>query len=418
MSTGWYHQTYQTGEWDGFNDSGIETFREDPLLNLARETIQNAIDARLVSNSPITVAFGINHIKTDTIPDFEQFAETIRQCADEKSNKDNEKANSFFENAISLINKDKLTVLTIIDSNTIGIKGPCENETAYHAFMKAKGLSHKESEVASGSYGIGKLAPYAVSELRTVFVSTAYENNGKFTQLTQGKTILTSHKNSTEIKSSIGFWGHICGCQPLEGVPAIASWLLNAKSITEISQKQGTKLTILGFDAVAHWQEILACSVVVNFFGAIAGGDLIVNVGDKYTLDSNSITNFFDCEEVQRFINAPSQTAIDPDTFKNASWYYQALNIPPEDIINSQTLNLKHCQLNLIVAEGLPKKVCLLRNGMFITDSLKGLIRFSDYKDFVAVFQCVNDEGNKLLRSMEPPTHSNFTPNLFWLRGK
>lgn len=271
MNTGWYHQTYQTGEWDGFNDSGIETFREDPLPNLARETIQNAIDARLSSDSPITVSFGINHIKPNTMPGFEQFLKALQQCAKEKSNIDNEKANGFFKNAISLINKDKLTVLTITDSNTTGINGPCENGTAYHAFMKAKGLSHKESDVASGSYGIGKLAPYAVSELRTVFVSTIYENNGELTQLTQGKAILTSHKNSTETKSAIGFWGNIAGCLPLEGVPLVAQWLLNAKTTDEIFQKQGTKLTILGFDAVAHWQEILACSVVINF------GDVLDN---------------------------------------------------------------------------------------------------------------------------------------------
>ena len=379
MNTGWYHQTYQTGEWDGFNDSGIETFREEPLLNLARETIQNAIDARLSNNAPVTVYFGIEHVKPDTIPDFEQFIKTLRQCAKEKNNKENEKANGFFNNAISLINKDKLTVLTIIDSNTTGIKGPCDSETAYHAFMKAKGLSYKESNVASGSYGIGKLAPYAVSELRTVFVSTVYEDNGNFIQLTQGKTILTSHKNDTETKSATGFWGAIDGCLPLDGAPSIAPWILNAISNDEIQQKQGTKLTVLSFDAVAHWQEILACSVVINFFGAIACGNLIVYIGDKYILNVDSIETFFNYDEVQNFVNNIAQTAIDPDAFKNAYCYYRALTIHPGSVINSQTLNLKHCQLNLVVGESLPKKVCLLRNGMFITDTLRGLIRFSDY---------------------------------------
>ena len=409
MSTGWYHQTYQTGEWDGFNDSGIEPFRDDPLLNLARETIQNSIDARLETDSPIIVSFSKHDIKTDSIPGFEQLALAIRACSSEKSNRDNEKADSFFANALSLIDKDKIAVLSIVDSNTTGIKGPCENETAYHAFIKAKGLSHKESDVASGSYGIGKLAPYAVSELRTV--STIYEEEGNFVQLTQGKTILTSHKNAGEVKSSIGFWGEVNGCLPLEGVPNIASWVLNSTSIEEIPTRQGTKLSILGFDPVAHWQEILACSVAENFFGAISGGDLIVHIGSKYTLDSDSLASFFVCDDVQKLLALP-QSPIDSERFENASTYYQALTLPKEAIIESQTLNLKHCKLNLIVDTGLPKKVCILRNGMFITDSLKGLIRFSDFKDFVAVFQCDNDEGNKLLRGMEPATHTNFIPKL------
>ena len=37
--------------------------------------------------------------------------------------------------------------------------GPCNNGTKYYAFMKAKGQSRKDSETASGSYGIGKFAP-------------------------------------------------------------------------------------------------------------------------------------------------------------------------------------------------------------------------------------------------------------------
>jgi hypothetical protein len=43
--------------------------------------------------------------------------------------------------------------------------------------MKATGLSKKEmydDDTGLGSYGIGKFAPFAVSQLRTIFVSTVY----------------------------------------------------------------------------------------------------------------------------------------------------------------------------------------------------------------------------------------------------
>lgn len=412
MKIGWHHQTYQTGEWDGFNDSGIETFRDDPLLHLARETIQNAVDARLSNKKPISVSFNIHTIETKTIPGFNELHNAVKACALEPNNKDNQKASNFFENALALLAKDKMTILTIEDSNTTGIKGPCENQTAYHAFMKAKGLSHKESEVASGSYGIGKLAPYAVSELRTVFVSTIYKDGDNFSQLTQGKTILTSHKNKKqEVKSSIGFWGNTDGCMPLEKIPSVESWVLNATSEAKFAKKQGTKLIILAFDADRHWQEVLACSVVENFFGAIAQSDLVVQVGNKYKLDANSIKDFFSCDAILNLLDDP-QPIIDPESFYSARTYYFALEAQAENIIESQMTHLKHCKLNLLVDENLPKKVCILRNGMFITDSLKGLIRFPDFKDFAAVFQCDNDEGNKLLRRMEPTTHNNFIPNL------
>ena len=44
---GWYHPIDESDQWDGFHDSGIEHFRGRPIMHLAREAIQNAIDARL-----------------------------------------------------------------------------------------------------------------------------------------------------------------------------------------------------------------------------------------------------------------------------------------------------------------------------------------------------------------------------------
>ena len=407
MNIGWYHQVYKTGEWDGFNEAGIETFRNDPLLHLARETIQNSIDARLSNDTPIIVSFRAKNVATKSIPDYDEFYNTVKSCANEKNNKEDEKSADFFDNAKVLLSRENLTVLMVEDCNTTGIRGPCENGTAYHAFMKAKGVSRKESGVAAGSYGIGKLAPYAVSELRTVFVSTIYEEKGKdLVQFTQGKTILTSHKNNESTRSSIGFWGKKEGCLPIEGVPDIASWIINDQLPLK---KQGTKLSILGFDAVVGWENILANSVVENFFGAIAQGDLIVKVGNKYELTTDTIEKYF-IEGIQEL--SSGQNYPDHERFECAYEYYKALNISMEDILHSQAIHLKHCKLNLIVSDGLPKKVCMLRNGMVITDTLKGLIRFSDFKDFVAVFQCDSDEGNKLLRKMEPPTHTDFNPVL------
>jgi hypothetical protein len=45
---------------------------------------------------------------------------------------------------------------------------------------------------------------------------------------------------------------------------------------------------------------------------------------------------------------------------------------------------------------------------MLITERMKGLVRFGDMKDFVAVFECENEKGQALLRSMEPPRHDTF----------
>ena len=77
----------------------------------------------------------------------------------------------------------------------------------------------------------------------------------------------------------------------------------------------------------------------------------------------------------------------------------------------SERPELGMCQVKILIGENLPKKVCALRNGMFITDSLSGLKSFSDFKEFVAIFHCQSKKGNELLRAMEPPRHDDFEPD-------
>ena len=97
--------------------------------------------------------------------------------------------------------------------------------------------------------------------------------------------------------------------------------------------------------------------------------------------------------------------------FDNCKQYLATLKRNNE-VIKEETeqLDLGLCQVKILVGEGLPKKVCILRNGMFITDKLDGLKNFGDFKEFVAVFHCQSKKGNELLRAMEPPRHDDFEP--------
>ena len=143
------------------------------------------------------------------------------------ASKEGIKAEAFFKGAEEELKKKEVSVLEISDFNTLGMRGPSENGTPFYAFMKAKGQSVKDSKTAGGSYGIGKFAPYAVSKLRTVFVSSISKNShGEHTQLTQGRSILMSHDVGTERKQGLGFWGVKTRCQPIVGVDdTVPSWV-------------------------------------------------------------------------------------------------------------------------------------------------------------------------------------------------
>lgn len=188
---GWHHPVDESDQWDGFNEPGIEHFAGSPIRHLAREVNQNALDAG--DADIVDVRIRLHEVEVASIPHLTELRANLNSCH-EASLKESKKAEIFFEAAQAELRKKKISVLEISDYHTRGMKGPSENGTPFYAFMKAKGQSRKDTETATGSYGIGKFAPYAVSKIRTIFISTVFQEvTGKYTQLTQGKSILMSH---------------------------------------------------------------------------------------------------------------------------------------------------------------------------------------------------------------------------------
>lgn len=57
---GWEFPVDGGDQWQGFNDPGIEHFRGNPFGSLARELIQNSLDAP--SGTPVIVSFELKEI--------------------------------------------------------------------------------------------------------------------------------------------------------------------------------------------------------------------------------------------------------------------------------------------------------------------------------------------------------------------
>jgi len=413
----WCHPIDESDQWDGFNEPGVEHFAGSPLKSLAREVVQNSLDSHDPSKpGPVRVEFEEVSIKPMEIPGYAELMKTVSLCLD-AAPAEGEKAQQFFSNALAELQKSRIKALVISDYNTRGIQGPAKNGSPYYAFMKAKGQSKKQDLTAGGSFGIGKFAPFATSTLRTVFVSTAFaDETGVIQQYTQGKTILMSHDDvSGSRHQGVGFWGVTDKCQPVEGQSdQIPAWL--GRAVGGCMAEVGTKLVVVGFDSNSGWQHVLAASIIENFFGAIQQERLEVIINRKQKI------SHFELQET--FESSPMRDAIEtevgePEHFDNCKAYSYCLKSYQEAFIESrQDLDLGLCELRILVGEGLPKKVAFLRNGMFISDSLNlpGLRRFSEFKDFVAVFQCRSEKGIALLRKMEPPKHDSFEPDRLFTR--
>lgn len=164
---------------------------------------------------------------------------------------------------------------------------------------------------------------------------------------------------------------------------------------------------MIGFNTVKGCEKLLVASVLENFFGAIWKGKLSVKVGDEL-ISKETIIDLFNRAE---FPQALQDTKGEPEAFNNAKQYLSALVGIEEAIIeNQENRELGNCEVRIIVGDHLPKRVAVLRNGMFITDQMDHLKRFGDFKEFVAVVECQSKKGNELLRDMEPPKHDDFEP--------
>jgi hypothetical protein len=207
----------------------------------------------------------------------------------------------------------------------------------------------------------------------------------------------------------VGFWGICDKCKPIEGtLPELNTWLQRAENRQNYPEQKGTTITILGFEPSSDWRKLLAISVAENFFGAIAKSMLEVNIDDQITLAHDSIHDFFENPEM---LDAVQNQKDEPERFNNCKSYLLAIQNQNEvQVEPTENRDLGLCTMRLLVRDGMPKKICILRNGMLITDELNRLKSFSDFKDFVAVLECNSSKGNQFLRDMEPPRHDDFEP--------
>jgi hypothetical protein len=81
MKNSWFFPESTGGEFDGFNDAGIEFFAGSPYSYIAREVIQNSFDTAKPldgrASVPVKVAFYLVEIKKSDFPDLKGLKKAI-----------------------------------------------------------------------------------------------------------------------------------------------------------------------------------------------------------------------------------------------------------------------------------------------------------------------------------------------------
>ena len=409
---GWQFPPTNGGLADGFNDSGIAHFSGNPVASLARETIQNSLDAK-AGSSPVEMSFEIQEIGRSEALGRDELTATIEACLKEvDESEDDDKARAMFTQALRLLRRPRLPYLRVADRNTTGL-----HDRRWRALVKMQGASVKEKRGAGGSHGIGKNAPFAVSPLRTVYYWTRFGQDDSSVELFQGKAVLVSHRPAGESgvenveTQGTGFYGIVDGCRELRGeaVPQRISRVENGRG-----RGNGTSLWIAGFDKTGNWQRRIATSVIENFFHAIASGTLSVTIDPSEELeerqlvkiDKETISGWFDY-----LLPEEEQDGEEYYTVAQAYQFWEVIR-RGDPVAEKEDNDLGHVRLWIQVSDGLPNKVGFVRGtGMLITTQQRGLLRFRGLRDFIAVCVFDSQKGNELLRGMENPQHNQFEPD-------
>lgn len=376
----WVFPRNDGGRDSGFHDAGVETFRGNFDRYLARELIQNSLDARYNYEKPVHVKFELLKLNRKKVPGMDHLQATFGRCADYW--KGDDKAHSFFERAAELAAKPHMTALKVGDYNTTGVPGTdTDRRKNWYHLIRCAGSSSKWGG-EGGSFGIGKNAPFAASMLRTIFYTTmTVDGENAF----QGVSTLVSHKLPDDATAQpTGFLGGDHG----------ESIRLPRNIPHEFKRTEpGLDIVALEYPATPTWQVDLLYSVLDNFWPAIDFGDLVVTVGDR-TIDRSSLPKLLEAFSGQEDFTA--------------HLYYQAYKSPSQAFYENLP-TLREASLHLSTGDvDLPKRVAMVRKtGMVIY--LRGYLR--SVVPFCGLFLCRNEEGNRILRDMEPPRHDTWDPD-------
>lgn len=380
MTEGWSFPSNNYGQISGIAEAGIETFRGTPFRSLAREICQNSLDARVSEYKPVVVEFALSQIFAADLPGFSELRSALDSCNDFWSQQRNDKTVKFFAKARKVAAKQKIAVLRISDYNTTGLTGSDkEYNTPWQNLVKAAGVSGKNG-TSGGSFGIGKSAPFACSDLRTVFYATR-DVNGR--EAFQGIARLVSFRSSNGLTTGTGYYGLV---EHNKAVHECRSLCTNF-----YRQDVGTDVFVVGLTERREWQREVVASILDDFLLAIYEGALEVRVEDIVISRENLGMVIEEYQELA----------------KTAYNYYQTLTNESAYHVVEDFAGLGEIEIFMLIGSALHRRVLMARgNGMKTFDQKN----FPSAIHFAGICILRGDGINSYFRELENPQHDAWEP--------
>ena len=261
----------------------------------------------------------------------------------------------------------------------------------WNTLTKINGGATKSSD-KTGSFGIGKNAPFANSFFRLIFYRTL---NTKGDRAAQAVAKLVSFDLDAEnIAAGTGYYGETRGNMPVEKIPAL-------EKIFERSQI-GTDVFIYGFNAEKtcgenSWVAEIIHELIENFLLAIHRDKLRVKV-QGFELNKDTLNKIFNNHA---------------DRFNEAIHYHKILTGDGSiKFFGYPFHDMGKLKLSVLLdsTAKLNRKVLIVRkSGMKLFE----LDRFPRALNFTAILELEGLKLNAFFRKMETPDHTKWEPSRY-----
>jgi hypothetical protein len=375
------------GTKKGINEAGIVGFSGDRITSLTREIIQNSLDAKCgeSNNQPVRIEFRKFSLAKSDFPDVNNLKFALDQSYKEARKLNDIRPSVFFQNALSVIENERIPFLRISDFNTTGLKGVESRESSpWYNLVKSQGVSDKKS-TDGGSFGIGKNAAFACSDLRTVIYATK-TIDGEIGL--QGVTNLISYddEDGDDFTQGIGYLGVNDKNDPL----------LNHLVLDDgfSRSEPGTDIYIAGIYDLDTFNEEVIISVLDNFLYAIYKNtlELVVN---SVPLNRNTLK-----ENIVKYESQLKKTTVELYRLlfdENTKVYQEAILGESNDV-----------EIRILLDEDSSRKISMIRNPWMKIKEMDGFAR--RFK-FMGAAIIKGNNLNQLLRKTENPLHNDWEPD-------
>lgn len=376
MSICWNFPNNNDGKISGISEAGIETFRGDLLKSLAKEICQNSLDAIAESKDKVLVEFELYELpfkNDERIIGLKEYFKLAKEYWQE-----NEKTIIILEKAEKNFERDRIRILRISDYNTTGLIGSNKKKNStWNNLVKSSGVSDKTGS-SGGSYGIGKSAPFACSDLRTVFYNTLDINGLK---AFQGVANLVSfEKEKDKTTQGTGYYGNSEDNTAIRNMEFFGSY---------VRKECGTDIYVVAFLDDEEWEKKIIEAILENFLIAILKNNIEIKVG-KTLINKESLNSLMEEHK---------------DNILLTYNYYQVLMENNSKVMEFSLRDLGIFKLYLSIKKDFKRSILISRSNRMKIFDKKGI---SSSIQFSGVCILEDEKINSYFREMETPQHNNW----------